>query len=167
MVSATSNNITDSGRFDAGSLVNGIFTDFATLLALFGDVVKKQFRATSIGWGDDILLALGPIGVMTVLVSAIRVCGYQFMKSIIGRCAISNKLYIGQVLIFVQEPENHLTTKRSIFFFRLLPASTRSGMDSKSFAKVEAHRQKNMFTPLAKRLTASHLFLVGGTYSLP
>jgi hypothetical protein len=118
------------------------------------------------GWGDDVLLALAPIGIMTVVVSAIRVCGYQFMKSIIGRCAISDKFYSGIVLIFVQEPETHLTTKRRVFFLRLLAASVRSGMGNELFAKAEAHKQKNVFTPLGKRLTASHLFLVCGPCNL-
>jgi hypothetical protein len=86
MASSSSNN--GSSTFDASSLVNGLFTDFAPLLALFGDEVTKQFLATSMGWGDDILLALAPIGIMTVLVSAIRISGYQFMKSIIGRCVV-------------------------------------------------------------------------------
>jgi hypothetical protein len=87
MASATAGNATAPGssNFDAGSLINGLFTDFAPLLGLFGDEVTKQYLATSMGWGDDILLALAPIGIMTVLVSAIRVSGYPLMKSIIGR----------------------------------------------------------------------------------
>jgi hypothetical protein len=72
-------------KVDSGNLANGPFTDFAPLLALFGDEVTKQFLATSMGWGDGILLALAPIGVMTVVVSAIRVSGYPMMKYIIGR----------------------------------------------------------------------------------
>jgi hypothetical protein len=90
MVSSTSNN--GSSTFDASSLVNRLLTDFAPLLALFGDEVTKQFLATSVGWGNDILLALAPIEIMTILLCAIQVSGYPLMKSIIGRCVVPGNI---------------------------------------------------------------------------
>jgi hypothetical protein len=86
MASAIAGNATAPGssNFDVGSLINGLFTDFAPLLGLFGNEITKQYLATSMGWGADILLALAPIRIMTVLVSAIHISGYPLMKSIIG-----------------------------------------------------------------------------------
>jgi hypothetical protein len=37
------------------------------------------------GWADNIILAMAPLGVITVIVSAIRVGGPWWLKAIIGR----------------------------------------------------------------------------------
>lgn len=39
----------------------------------------------SLGWADNILLAMGPLGIMAVIVSAIRVGGVRQLKAIVGR----------------------------------------------------------------------------------
>ena len=70
----------------ADNFAANAFTDFAPLLTLFGDEVTKQFLATSMGIADSILLGVAPIGLMTVIVSAIRVGGNRLMKSLIDRC---------------------------------------------------------------------------------
>lgn len=44
-----------------------------------------QFMSQSTGWADCILLAMAPIGVVTIIVSAIRVGGYQWLKAVVGR----------------------------------------------------------------------------------
>ena len=75
---------------DNSNIAKGLFTDLGPLLALFGDEVTKQFLSTSLGFGDDILLALAPIGIMTIIVSAIRVGGSPWMKAFIGRCVPSS-----------------------------------------------------------------------------
>jgi hypothetical protein len=77
--------VTSTPKVDAGNLANGLFTDFAPLLQLFGDEVTKQFLSTSMGLGDDILLSIAPIGIITIVVCAIRIRGYTWMKAIIGR----------------------------------------------------------------------------------
>jgi hypothetical protein len=68
-----------------GNFANNAFSDFAPLLILFGDEFTKQFLATSIGWADDILLGIAPIGIITVIMCAIRIGPSQFLKSLIGR----------------------------------------------------------------------------------
>ena len=37
------------------------------------------------GWADNIILAIAPLGIITVIVSAIRVGGPSWLKAIIGR----------------------------------------------------------------------------------
>lgn len=39
----------------------------------------------STGWADCIMLAMAPIGVITIIVSAIRVGGYTWLKAVVGR----------------------------------------------------------------------------------
>ncbi|KAF6808491.1 ankyrin repeat protein [Colletotrichum sojae] len=39
----------------------------------------------SMGWADCIMLAMAPVGVITIMVSAIRVGGYKWLKAIVGR----------------------------------------------------------------------------------
>jgi hypothetical protein len=44
-----------------------------------------QFMSRSLGWADNILLAMAPLGIITIIVAAIRVSGQGWMKAIIGR----------------------------------------------------------------------------------
>jgi hypothetical protein len=55
------------------------------LLALFGEKVTTQFMSQSVGWADNIILAVAPLGILTAIVSAIRVGGPSWLKTIIGR----------------------------------------------------------------------------------
>ncbi|KAF4953349.1 hypothetical protein FGADI_6115 [Fusarium gaditjirri] len=44
-----------------------------------------QFLSQSMGWADCIILAVAPLGIITTIVSAIRVDGPAWLKAIIGR----------------------------------------------------------------------------------
>ena len=44
-----------------------------------------QFLSQSMGWADCILLAMAPLGIVTTIVSAIRVGGPSWLKAIVGR----------------------------------------------------------------------------------
>jgi hypothetical protein len=55
------------------------------LLALFGERVTTQFMGQAMGWADNIILAMGPLGIMTIIVSAIRVGGPIWLRAIVGR----------------------------------------------------------------------------------
>ena len=79
-VHSTSNNV-----FPGNDFSNNIFTDLAPLLTLFGDQMTKQFLSMSMGWADNALIAVCPIGVLTVMVSAIRIGGASKLKTLIGR----------------------------------------------------------------------------------
>jgi hypothetical protein len=70
---------------DNQNFANNAFSDFAPLLTLFGDEITKQFLSTSMGWADDVLLGIAPIGIMSIIVSAIRISGNRLLKSLIGR----------------------------------------------------------------------------------
>ncbi|KAF5538515.1 ankyrin repeat [Fusarium mexicanum] len=71
---------------DAGDdFSNNLFSDLAPLLALFGERVTMQFMSQSMGWADHFILAMAPLGIVTIIVSAIRVGGPSWLKAIIGR----------------------------------------------------------------------------------
>lgn len=44
-----------------------------------------QFMSQSMGWADNIILAMAPIGIITAIVGAIHVGGPPSLKAIIGR----------------------------------------------------------------------------------
>ncbi|KAK3341779.1 hypothetical protein B0T25DRAFT_559312 [Lasiosphaeria hispida] len=44
-----------------------------------------QFMGQSMGWADNIILAMAPLGIITAIVGAIRVGGPSWLKAIIGR----------------------------------------------------------------------------------
>jgi hypothetical protein len=71
--------------FDGDGFTNNLLSDLAPLLALFGGQVIKQFLSMSLGLADHILLAMGPIGVVTIVVSAIRIGGSKSLKALVGR----------------------------------------------------------------------------------
>ncbi|KAF4850290.1 hypothetical protein CGCSCA4_v003954 [Colletotrichum siamense] len=71
--------------FEGDEFSNNLFSDLAPLLTLFGEQVTKQFVCMSMGWTDDVLLAMGPLGIITIIVSAVRVGGGRKLKALIGR----------------------------------------------------------------------------------
>lgn len=77
-------NVTHTG-FPGDDFSNNLFTDLAPLLALFGDQMTKQFLGMSMGWLDNAMLAICPVGILTVMVSAIRIGGTSKLKTLIGR----------------------------------------------------------------------------------
>ena len=74
-----------SQRFLDDGFANNLFSDLAPLLTLFGEQVTKQFLSMSLGWEDNVLLAMGPLGILTIIVSAIRVGGVRRLKALVGR----------------------------------------------------------------------------------
>ncbi|CAH0036540.1 unnamed protein product [Clonostachys rhizophaga] len=70
---------------DGDDFSNNLFSDLAPLLALFGERVTMQFISQSMGWADNLILAMGPIGIITIIISAIRVGGPKWLKALVGR----------------------------------------------------------------------------------
>ncbi|EAQ91998.1 hypothetical protein CHGG_00233 [Chaetomium globosum CBS 148.51] len=70
---------------DGDDFSNNLISDLAPLLALFGEKVTTQFMSQSVGWADNIILAVAPLGILTAIVSAIRVGGPTWLKTVIGR----------------------------------------------------------------------------------
>lgn len=64
---------------------NNLATDLAPLLSLFGEQVTKQYLSESLNSLDIFILAVAPLGILTVVVSAIRVCGKASLRAFIGR----------------------------------------------------------------------------------
>ncbi|KAL4775199.1 hypothetical protein BDW60DRAFT_139089 [Aspergillus nidulans var. acristatus] len=60
-------------------------TDLAPLLALFGERLTKQFLAESISRLDNLIFALCPLGILTAVVSIIRICGNPSLRAFVGR----------------------------------------------------------------------------------
>ncbi|KAH7019700.1 hypothetical protein EDB80DRAFT_514823, partial [Ilyonectria destructans] len=44
-----------------------------------------QYMSQAMGWADNVILAMGPLGIITAIVGAIRVGGPSWLKAIIGR----------------------------------------------------------------------------------
>ncbi|KAF3085987.1 hypothetical protein TWF103_001869 [Orbilia oligospora] len=64
---------------------NNLFSDLAPLLALFGEQVAKQYLSQSLSWLDCAIFAMAPLGIITAIVSAIRVAGPIWLRAVIGR----------------------------------------------------------------------------------
>ncbi|KAF9773469.1 hypothetical protein IL306_008710 [Fusarium sp. DS 682] len=90
-------------EFDGNDFSNNLFSDLAPLLTLFGEQVTKQFLSMSMGWADNILLAMGPLGVITIVVSAIRVGGDKRLKALIGRARESQSVAEQELLSSTSE----------------------------------------------------------------
>ncbi|KAL2003509.1 hypothetical protein VTN02DRAFT_3604 [Thermoascus thermophilus] len=64
---------------------NNLATDLAPLITLFGEQVTKQFLSESLGILDNLIFALAPLGILTAVVSVIRVWGTSSLRAFIGR----------------------------------------------------------------------------------
>ncbi|KAJ3464998.1 hypothetical protein MRS44_005656 [Fusarium solani] len=64
---------------------NDLATDLAPLLVLFGDAMTKQYLSESTYFLDYLIFAMGPIGILTAMVSTIRVCGHSSLRAFIGK----------------------------------------------------------------------------------
>jgi hypothetical protein len=57
----------------------------APLVALFGERLTKQFLAESTRGLDNLIFALCPLGILTAVVSVIRICGNSSLRAFVGR----------------------------------------------------------------------------------
>ncbi|UKZ58095.1 hypothetical protein TrVGV298_011960 [Trichoderma virens] len=64
---------------------NNLATDLAPFLSLFGEQITKQYLSESITTIDYFIFAMAPMGILTAVVSAIRVCGSPSLRAFIGR----------------------------------------------------------------------------------
>lgn len=64
---------------------NNLASDLAPILALFGEQVTKQFLSESTTRLDTFIFAMVPLGILTAVVSALRVCGGPSLRAFIGR----------------------------------------------------------------------------------
>jgi hypothetical protein len=64
---------------------NNLATDLAPILQLFGEQVTKQFLSESTSILDNIIFAMAPLGILTAMVSVIRVCGSPVLRAFVGR----------------------------------------------------------------------------------
>lgn len=70
---------------DLSDFSNNLATDLGPLLALFGDSITVQYLSESTSFLDYFIFAMAPIGIITAIVSTIRVCGSSSLRAFIGR----------------------------------------------------------------------------------
>ena len=64
---------------------NNLATDLAPLVALFGEQATKQFLSESTSRLDNVIFAVAPLGILTAVVSVIRVLGSASLRAFVGR----------------------------------------------------------------------------------
>lgn len=67
------------------NILSNLGSDLAPLLALFGERVTIQYLSESLTRIDNFIFALAPLGIITAVVSAIRVAGGPKLRSLVGR----------------------------------------------------------------------------------
>ncbi|CAZ85709.1 unnamed protein product [Tuber melanosporum] len=70
---------------DGADFSINLFSDLAPVLALFGEQVSKQFLSQSLTWLEDVIFAMAPLGIVTAILSAVRVGGPNWLKAVVGR----------------------------------------------------------------------------------
>ncbi|KAJ5211208.1 hypothetical protein N7491_011028 [Penicillium cf. griseofulvum] len=75
--------VVHAGGWD--DFANNLATDLAPFLSLFGEQITKQYLSESINVVDYFIFAMAPMGILTGVVSAIRVCGTPSLRAFIGR----------------------------------------------------------------------------------
>ena len=110
---------------------NNLFSDLAPLLTLFGEQVTIQFLSMSMGWADNILLSMGPLGVVTIIVSAIRVAGDKRLKALIGRSVYGMQVCYMETKTNIEEHEKVIQWQNKICCRQHPETSARCGADNK------------------------------------
>ncbi|KAG2413781.1 hypothetical protein HFD88_002970 [Aspergillus terreus] len=64
---------------------DNLATDLAPFISLFGERLTKQFLSESVSLLDNFIFSLAPLGILTALVSVIRVCGSSSLRAFVGR----------------------------------------------------------------------------------
>ncbi|CEJ93255.1 hypothetical protein VHEMI08860 [[Torrubiella] hemipterigena] len=64
---------------------NNLATDLGPLIVLFGEAMTRQYLSECTSFLDYFIFAMAPIGVLTAMSSAIRVCGHSALRAFIGR----------------------------------------------------------------------------------
>ncbi|KAK3300168.1 uncharacterized protein B0H64DRAFT_437346 [Chaetomium fimeti] len=70
---------------DLSDFSNDLATDIGPLIVLFGESMTKQYLSESTSFLDYFIFAMAPIGIITAIVSTIRVCGHPSLRAFIGR----------------------------------------------------------------------------------
>ncbi|MCJ1231981.1 hypothetical protein MMC12_008662 [Toensbergia leucococca] len=123
----TSNNV-----FPGDNFSNNLFTDLAPLLALFGEQMTKRFLSMSMGWADNLLLGLGPVGLLTIVVNTIRVAGSKSLKAIIGRAREAKVSAELELLSSTSADVCEMWTGKEIVRLAVEPKTTEYIMDTTS-----------------------------------
>lgn len=74
-----------AGADNLSDFSNNLFTDIGPLLVLFGESMTTQYLSESTSFLDYFIFAMAPIGILTAVVSAIRVCGHSSLRAFVGR----------------------------------------------------------------------------------
>ncbi|KAJ5289112.1 hypothetical protein N7478_002142 [Penicillium angulare] len=88
---------------DWEDFTNNLATDLAPLITLFGERLTKQFLSESISILDNVIFALSPLGVLTAVVSVIRICGSSSLRAFVGRAQEGPAEAEGELLPCVSE----------------------------------------------------------------
>ena len=75
----------DDADDDLSDFSNNLATDIGPLIVLFGEYMTRQYLSESTRFRDYFIFAMGPIGILTAMVSAIRVCGHSSLRAFVGR----------------------------------------------------------------------------------
>ncbi|KAF1953039.1 hypothetical protein CC80DRAFT_451452, partial [Byssothecium circinans] len=70
---------------NVGDFSNNLASDIGPLLALFGEKMTIQYLSESTTFLDYFIFAMAPIGIITGIVSTIRLCGHASIRAFIGR----------------------------------------------------------------------------------
>lgn len=73
------------------------------MITLFGERLTKQFLSESISVLDNVIFALSPLGVLTAVVSVIRICGSSSLRAFVGRAQEGPAEAEGELLPCVSE----------------------------------------------------------------
>jgi hypothetical protein len=74
-----------AGPEDWNDFTNNFATDLAPIIVLFGEQASKQFLSESTNYWDNIIFGIAPIGIITAVVSVVRLYGNASLKAFIGR----------------------------------------------------------------------------------
>lgn len=130
---------------------NNLATDLGPLLALFGEKMTMQYLRESTSFLDYFIFAMGPIGVITAMVSTIRVCGSSPLRAFVERAQEGHRVVEVELCTSISrdicELFNNGSIPRALGQSKILEIIYIPATDSDSVSDSQKEKEKEQILP--------------------
>lgn len=99
---------------DSADTWAGVIANVAPLMALVGERNAKEHMRTASSWHQFLLLATAPLGILSIMVSALRLTGSGFLRRLVGRNSERRSEALVELTPLSVAPASSVYTSRAI-----------------------------------------------------
>lgn len=99
---------------DSADTWASVIANVAPLMALVGERNAKEYMRTASSWHQFSLLAAAPLGILSIMVSALRLTGSDFLRRLVGRNSERRSEALVELTPLSVKPATSVYTSRAI-----------------------------------------------------